>query len=85
MGSKRWCWWVNETQDATDGFIPSIVTESEPGHTPMAGNPETHTAPYIWGATIEEARRTVDRANADLGITPDEARKIVTSSMWPSR
>jgi hypothetical protein len=84
---KRWCWWINTTQDPrkTGGYVPSRVDEDEPGHAPMSGDPEQHQAPWIWGQTLVEAEAVAERENAALGITPERARDIVTSSMFPTK
>ena len=39
---KRHAFYVDETMKAEHGYIPSVVTEDEPGHTPMRGN-----GPYL--------------------------------------
>lgn len=81
---KRHCFWLDETCIAPDGtgFIPSMVVEGEPGHTPLKGDPARLQTPWIWGPTIEDAKRQVVEANARLGIDEDAALEIVASSMF---
>lgn len=83
--NKRYCYWINETQTPVEGgFIPSVVIENEAGHTPLAGDPKTCQAPWVWGPTLTDAQRTADQANTELGLTRKQAMDIVTSSMWPT-
>tara|TARA_R100000808_G_C2124381_1_gene134893 strand:+ start:824 stop:1063 length:240 start_codon:yes stop_codon:yes gene_type:complete len=68
--------------EATGGYVPSLVTENEPGHQMMMGNGEC-AAPWIWGQTHEEAQAIADAYNAKNGISKSDADAIVTSSMFP--
>lgn len=65
------------------GFIPSVVTENQPGHAPLAGN-GAFAQPYYWGATYDEAKAHAEAENAKLGLTPDDVSDIVLSSMRAS-
>jgi hypothetical protein len=81
---KRQCYWIEQTQSDPHGFIPSVVTENEPGHTPLRGDPATLQAPWYWGKTLDEAEATCDRMNRErFGLSPREANEIVLSSMFP--
>jgi hypothetical protein len=76
----RECFFIPVDAQTEGGFIPSLVTEDRPGHSPMKGN-SPFASPWIWGPTYEQALRQADEANARLGISKDEARNIVISSM----
>lgn len=78
----RIVYWIDPTQDTTryGGYVPSVVTEFEPGHQPMIG-PHDGVRPIIWGSTLEDAQANAEAANAEMGIAPDDARSIVTYSM----
>src|SRR5262245_6151884 len=81
--TPRQCFAVFESQRNERGFIPSLVTENEPGHSPLIGRGEL-SEPWYWGQTIEEARKVCDRANLERGITPTAAAEIVASSIAAS-
>jgi hypothetical protein len=61
------------------GFIPSMVTEGEPGHVPLAGNGQ-FAQPWYWGHTIEKAREIAAKENERLGLSPDDVATIIASS-----
>lgn len=66
------------------GYIPSLVVEGEPGHTPMAGQGEL-SEPWYWGTDYETAQRTCARVNRDdFGLSEEEAAEIVASSVGAS-
>jgi hypothetical protein len=65
------------------GFIPSIVTENEPGHAPLVGNGD-FAQPYYWGDTYDEAKAIAEAENTKLGLTPSDVSSIVISSMRAS-
>jgi hypothetical protein len=69
------------------GFVPSVVTEGEAGHAPLAGNGE-FAQPYYWGTTYDEAKAHAEAENTKLGLTPDDVSAIILSSMsaqgWPN-
>lgn len=81
--TAKWCFAVFEHQRGTGGFIPSVVTEDEPGHSPLIGRGEL-AEPWFWGRTFDEAERTCAEQNADLGIDETEAKRIVDSSIAES-
>jgi hypothetical protein len=65
------------------GFVPSVVTENEPGHAPLTGNGD-FAQPYYWGDTYDKAKATAEAENTKLGLTPDDVTTIVLSSMRAS-
>ncbi len=78
--SNRQCYFVTESQCDEYGFIPSLVTENEPGHSPMIGGKDQ--APWYWGKTIERAREVCARVNIErFSISQQTADRIVASSM----
>jgi len=85
---KRWCYYVTgmhrDEAGGTEGFIPSKVTEGEPGHQLMKGDPEQMQAPWVWGPSLETAQATADSMNQRMGITKEDSAKIVASSMVAS-
>jgi hypothetical protein len=87
--SKRYCFYVDETMNPDGkGFIPALVTEGEPGYTPMGdyrSDGIRKPLPWRWGDTIEVARATVIRENDSLGISESDAHEIVLSSMVAGR
>lgn len=87
LAGKRFCYYVDETFYVQDhGFRPSIVIEGEKGHYPTGTWPYNgkvgETMPYFWGHDIAGARKACDAANAQLGVSREDALKIVISSMF---
>lgn len=82
--NKSWCYYVPEDQYDDNGYIPSIVTRGEAGHSPLKGNGEA-ASPWYWGKTLKEAKVTCAAENAKLGVSPDEALDILMSSMRVGR
>lgn len=81
--TARRCFYIPEGQCHPDrGYIPSIVTEGEPGHSPLIGNGE-YAEPWYWG-DLEQATRIAIEANAKLGLTEQDAKEIVASSIGAS-
>lgn len=76
---KRQAFYIDATMHTEHGFIPSVVTENEPGHTPMRGN-GPHASPWYWGDDLATARHTAAKANADLGLSNSDVRDIIASS-----
>ena len=77
----RQCFYIPDGQRDEHGYIPSLVTENEPGHSPMTGKGEGST-PWYWGKTYRRAQEVCERVNLDrYGIGPATAWRIVTSSM----
>lgn len=86
MATRKWCYYVPEAQDTREhgGYVPSLVIADEPGHSPMLGQGKG-ASPWVWGQTLEQAREVCDKANADMGISPEQANRILASSMAVSR
>jgi hypothetical protein len=82
---KRTCIFVDATMFDPDGpgFVPAVVTEGEPGYAPLTGR-DALARPWFWGPTIDDAERMAVDYNASLGLTPDDVRDIVLSSMTAS-
>lgn len=82
MGTTpRTCFYVPYDQRDEEGYIPSVVTENEPGHSPMTGN-GAHAQPWHWGRTYKEAERVCAEQNLKTyGLTEADAAEIVLSSM----
>ena len=80
------CYWILESSRDEHGYIPVAVCEGVPGYAPMTGN-GPFAAPWYWGTEIGKAMAICARANADLGLSEDDVRAIVASSMGadPSR
>ncbi len=81
----RQCFYIPEDQFVPGrGYIPSLVTEDEPGHSPMSGRGE-FSEPWYWGMDIDTARRIAAEANArDFGLTPEQVDAIISSSIAAS-
>jgi hypothetical protein len=80
MTDARQCFAILETQQDEHGYIPSLVTENEPGHSPMTGDEDQ--ALWYWGKTRERAQQVCDRVNKQrYGISPKTACRIIASSM----
>ncbi len=80
---SRQCFVILYTQcDPKYGYIPSLVTENEAGHSPMTGRGEGAT-PWYWGKTYDRAWEVADRINKDrYGLTHKAAQVIMASSMF---
>lgn len=70
------------------GYRASVVVENEDGHYPTGSWPYDgkpgKSMPYFWGHDYDKACAMADKANEQLGISKEEAHKIVTSSMTAS-
>ena len=81
---KRFCYYVPETaEQRPGGYIPSCVTEGEPGHRTMKGKPDQ--APWVWGPDLEDARATARMMNKRMGLTEGDVSIIIASSMGAGR
>jgi hypothetical protein len=78
--AARQCFYIPAEQFDENGYIPSLVTEGQAGHAPLTGN-GPHASPWYWGKTYEEARAVCAAENAKLGISPEDAARIVLSSV----
>lgn len=80
----RMAFYIDASSTTDGGFIPSIVTEGEPGHALMSGNGPL-SRPWVWGPTFEQAQQQAREANAERGLSEDDVLDIITSSMRLSR
>jgi hypothetical protein len=76
----RQCFYIPADQYDGNGYIPSLVTEGEPGHAPLTGN-GPGASPWYWGKSYEQAQAVCTQENARLGISAEDAAQIVASSM----
>lgn len=76
----RHCIHVFQTSEVDGGYVPSVVYENVSGHFPLSGN-GAHAAPWVWGPTLEDARRFAEEANTMLGLSRRDASDIVVSSL----
>ena len=66
---------IMETQVTDKGeYIPCICIENHGGF---------YLTDWAWGTDLEKARECADEKNAELGLTKEEAMKIVFSTMKP--
>jgi hypothetical protein len=65
------------------GWVPSVVTENEPGHAPLTGQGEL-AEPWYWGHDLEQARATAADCNRRLGLSDQDVVDIVNSSISAS-
>ncbi len=73
---------LHEADELENGmhYIPCAIYENEAGYRPMRGN-GPYALPWYWGSTHEECLKRCDEYNAMLGLTPEDVREIITSSM----
>ena len=84
--SDRTCYFIPvDSYVEGEGFRVSVVTENQPGHRPTGTWPYTgapgETRPYFWGHDYKEAQTIAQQQNEKMGISPDDATRIVLSSM----
>jgi len=77
---RRYCYYLTPTMLTPDGYLPAIVIEGVPGTTPPSGD-AANAQPSWWGHDLAVARKRVQHANARLGLTQQDVRSIVLSSM----
>lgn len=81
MITPRQCYWIPPDAGTDNGFVPSLVTEGEPGHAPLRGRGRLAT-PWYWGATYEEALAHCVKANRDdFNLTEEDTAVILASSI----
>lgn len=81
----RTCYYIPPDQRDDEGFIPSLVTEDQPGHVPFMGNGSC-ASPWHWGRTYEAARDLAARMNLeDFGLDQMQVAAIMISSIRASR
>jgi hypothetical protein len=82
--SPRRCYVILPEQRNDRGYIPSIVTEGEPGHAPLMGRGE-FSQPWYWGTDLAAATRLCAEFNRkDFGLDGPECSAIVSSSVMAS-
>lgn len=83
---KRRCFWIDPSQVPDEGgYVPSLVVEGEPGHSPMRGDPAKFQSPWYWGKTLVEANSMAIKMNYEqFGLGPSQCNEIVLSSMGAS-
>lgn len=82
--TPRQCFWIPAEPYDERGWVPSLVTEGEPGHQPLTGH-GAQAQPWFWGHTYDEARKAAERENAQtFGLSPEDAAAIVASSVTAS-
>ena len=72
---------IDSFSEEHGGYIPSAVYEGESGHYPLVGRGE-FAMPWVWGDDYEKATKIAIEHNARMGISEEEADKILTSSMF---
>jgi hypothetical protein len=72
---------VEESRASNGGYIPCIAVENEPGYSPMTGQ-GAGAAPWNWGKDRALAQRLCDERNERMGISKEDAFRIVGSSMF---
>ncbi|GAA3751449.1 hypothetical protein [Micromonospora maritima] len=84
FAGKRIVMYVDETMLTERGYRPVMIVEGERGFHEQ-GDPERLQEPWYFGHDFRTAKRLVDEANERLGISPEEALKIVFASMFGNR
>lgn len=79
---SRQCYFVPEdAYEPDEGYRVSVVVEGEPGHHPTGGD---GVRPYYFGHDYAKAVERVDALNARMGVSKEEAERIVNSSIAAS-
>ena len=75
LGSnQRMVYFIQQTvKSSSGGFIPCIAIEGESGYYPTD---------WDWGTDLELAEECAREKNERLGITEDEAHKIILGTMF---
>lgn len=86
LNGKRFCYFIPADGYVEDGgFRVSVVFENEPGHSPTGTWPYHghfgEKMPWFWGETYEIAKTTAREENKKLGLSDQDVRDIITSSM----
>lgn len=81
LDKHRWCYVIIETDYVKGaGYMVGIAIEDQAGYYP------TGTEPWRWDGPISEVRETCAELNMErLGLSEDEAFKIVISTMFHRR
>lgn len=77
---KQHCYAVFHNQFDENGYVPSLITRDEAGHSPMLGNGEC-SSPWYWGKTFEQAEAVCRRVNECMGLSEQDVAEIIASSM----
>jgi hypothetical protein len=71
--NRRKAYFVMDAErDEKGDIIPCIAIEKEPGY---------FKTDWAWGKSLTEALKIAEKMNAKLGITKEDADKIVMSTM----
>lgn len=76
----RMAYYVDETMQTPEGYVPAVVTEGVSGYRRMMGNGE-HARPWFWGQDIETAKSIAAQANADMGLSEADVAEVLDSSI----
>lgn len=79
--SSPFCFAVIDSEQDADGYVPCVVFEGENGYVPAARAGEDVCAPPSWGPCLEEARARCRAANERLGISAEQAERLVASAL----
>ncbi len=72
---RRRAYFINPAVKTERGaFIPCIAVEDEPGY---------YETKWEWDTTLKKAQELAQRINDRLGITAEDAERIVLSTMKP--
>jgi hypothetical protein len=83
LTGKHYAFTIVEEMKASDGgYIPCIAVEDAPGYRPMKGVGR-FSSPWNWGQDREQAQKLCDHKNAELGLSKEDALRIIGSSMFP--
>ena len=81
--TRNRCYYINPSQDPDKygGYVPSLVTENETGHSPMLGDGHEISQPWVWGKTLDQAEEIAAKRNAKDGLSEKDVDRIIWSSM----
>ncbi len=80
---QRHCYFIpiDQNPTKTGGYVPAVVFEGESGYSMLTGRDE-FSIPWVWGNTLEEAKKTADSYNTNrLNLTAEDVSDIILSSM----
>ena len=72
----RMAYFINELQKNEKGYIPCIAKEGEKGF---------YLTDYNWGPDLAKAEKHAQDMNERMGVSKEEAFKIVVSTMTEAR
>lgn len=79
--SDRQCYVIIPEQRDSKGYIPSLVIENKSGHRPLTSGNHKFAEPYHWGKNLAEAERICKEKNEHDGLSEEDVRGIILSSM----